>query len=252
MSKDPIGKHAQGYATGMPTPGAGGMPDPHSMAGVHQREAENRRRAQAGGATPAKPAPAGGAGAGSSSPRSGVDAHWVRLVQEARVRANGEIAAIRAFKTRHAYFTGDPARVALLRRWNPAYRSGFVTRDALVDPETGKVRPDYLAYVRKVHGARLWPATDSPLSVMTEDEDMARVEAARKEIESLDRKSYDRVFWDYHALGYVLETARSRQSEADRRIDRLKTQSRWFLVAIGLALGAIVAAGTLISKGLLQ
>lgn len=47
MSNDPFSKHAQGYATGVPTPGAGGMPDPYSMAGVHDREARERREREA-------------------------------------------------------------------------------------------------------------------------------------------------------------------------------------------------------------
>lgn len=47
MSKDPFSKHAHGYATGTPLPGAGGMPDPYSMAGVHAREAQERREREA-------------------------------------------------------------------------------------------------------------------------------------------------------------------------------------------------------------
>lgn len=47
MSNDPMSKYAQGYATGVPTVGAGGMPDPHSMAGVHDREARERREREA-------------------------------------------------------------------------------------------------------------------------------------------------------------------------------------------------------------
>lgn len=47
MSNDPFSKHAQGYATGVPTPGAGGMPDPYSMAGVQDREARERREREA-------------------------------------------------------------------------------------------------------------------------------------------------------------------------------------------------------------
>lgn len=40
MSKSSQEKYAQGYHSGVPTVGAGGMPDPASMAGVHQRETE--------------------------------------------------------------------------------------------------------------------------------------------------------------------------------------------------------------------
>lgn len=43
MCRDPLLRYTQGFATGLPLIGIGGLPDPYSQAGVHDRELSERR-----------------------------------------------------------------------------------------------------------------------------------------------------------------------------------------------------------------
>lgn len=43
MSRDPLLRFAQGFATGLPLTCIGGLPDPYSQAGVLDRELRERR-----------------------------------------------------------------------------------------------------------------------------------------------------------------------------------------------------------------
>ncbi|MCR9275331.1 MULTISPECIES: hypothetical protein [Mameliella] len=84
MAGGPHDKAAQGYHSGRPTVGAGGMPDPHSMAGVHAREQQERaqrmRQAQAN-AQPGTPGP----GAQPAVPSDAtIGAYFLRRAQGAK------------------------------------------------------------------------------------------------------------------------------------------------------------------------
>ena len=54
MSRDPLLRYAQGYATGLPLIGVGGLPDPYSQAGVHDREVRERHERREAAAVPSK------------------------------------------------------------------------------------------------------------------------------------------------------------------------------------------------------
>lgn len=249
MSSDPFVKHAHGYATGMPTPGPGGMPDPYSMAGVHQREAEQRRAAEQRARAPAS------AAAPASAPAtgySGVDRHFLHLQQSGKDAAYREIQQLRAFETRYTYFTQDPDRTAALRRWNPAFRAGFLQQGDIIDAQTGKVVEDYLDWIRSAHGALLWPAETAPRNAFAPEEVQANITAARARIAQLDRQPYFRVFWRYHALGYVHDRASRRSHRARFRLRRIKAWTRAAWIACTLSGVAIFALAVPMIRGLAQ